>query len=713
MNHVPQAAGESASAGSPALTVATVRLDSPLPHLDRPFDYVVPERLTCTVVVGSRVRAPFAGRLVNAVVVAMSPTSQFEGKLSEIRSAGATASFTRQAIDLAERVARRYGGSVWDVLRLMAPPRVAAVEKRDWTSTPQSAEPEPEPDPYTAALASLTTAPSANTTAPATDPTASGADPTAPATDNPLSARKPPAPADIPSEATDSTLPLLATAGDRVIWEALPDYEPRTAVATRPLIQAALETAVSGASAVLVVPDARAVATLLAEVERLGLRRWTARSGGEVAVLDHDDGPSIRFGNYLAGMHGHARIVIGTRPTAMQPVPRLGLIAVWDEANGALEDPHAPYPHARTVAAMRAEDGASLILGGYALSAQAIALVQHGWARLHSPSRDQVRDAVPAIDVLTAERRDAEGGSGWHWMPGSVWRSLRAAAAEGPVAIIVPRAGYVRATACARCEAWAECRECSSLLGLPSPGANPVCLDQGHEQIDWHCPQCQGNTLKHVRQGAERIAEQLDRMLGDTKLTVSSAAAGIVPDYQVTEGVVLATPAALPAVIGGYRHLAVLDAGVPAGLGLGGELKAIRWWLNAAALVRSRRDGGAVTIVGEVPPAVRRALSSWTPADAALAEYQTRSDIGLPPHRRYLTLHGEPEVVTHALELAELNSASPDVVTQIPLDGGVGVLLPRSQTQAAVDSLRESVQAASKAGRELRLRVDGPLELPR
>src|SRR5690554_4330439 len=133
MNQVPQVARDSTSA---ALAVATVRLDSPLPHLDRSFDYLVPERLADTVTVGSRVRVPFAGRLVHAVVVAMSASSQFEGKLSEIRSAGATPSFTPAGIELAERVSRRYGGSMWDVLRLMAPPRVASVEKRDWTSLP-------------------------------------------------------------------------------------------------------------------------------------------------------------------------------------------------------------------------------------------------------------------------------------------------------------------------------------------------------------------------------------------------------------------------------------------------------------------------------------------------------------------------------------------------------------------------------------------------
>ncbi|MFN3867363.1 MAG: hypothetical protein ACK4MD_11730, partial [Demequina sp.] len=163
----------------------------------------------------------------------------------------------------------------------------------------------------------------------------------------------------------------------------------------------------------------------------------------------------------------------------------------------------------------------------------------------------------------------------------------------------------------------------------------------------------------------------------------------------------------------GYRHLVVTDAGVPAGTGLGGELKAIRWWLSAAALVRGRHHGGAVTIVGEVPPAVRRALSTWSPAEAARDEYSERSALGLPPHRRYVTLHGERELVMDALSRAGIEDEPNAATTLIDLPDGAGVLVPRSQAQAVVDVVREAQREASKAKRELRMRVDGPLELPR
>ncbi|WP_084078265.1 hypothetical protein [Demequina sp. NBRC 110057] len=643
--------------------VARVRVDSPLPHLDKPLDYRVPPKLADTVEVGSRVRVPMAGQLVSAVVTAIAENSDFDGALARVKSSSLVPSFTPDAVALAERIARRYAGSTWDVLRLMAPPRVLAVEKRDWDA--------PDPDPaYAEALAA----------------------------------------------APGSTGGLALRPGDRVVWQGLPEADPRTSVPARAMVEAALAAVGEDASAVLVVPDGRSIGAVLAECERRGLTRWRAGHGGQVAVLDADDGPSVRFGSYVAAMRGHARIVVGTRPAVMQPVPRLGLLMLWDEANGVYEELHAPYPHARTIAAMRAEEGAAVVIGGYALSADAIALVEHGWARSAVPSRDEAREAVPAMDILTQERRDAEGPGGWHWMPSSAWRALTKARERGPVAVMVPRAGYVHAAACATCDAWALCRQCESPLALPAAGAVPVCLENGHTQPDWHCPECHGHSLKHLRQGIERIAEQLQRMAPDVPLTVSSAATGVVADLAVDAGIVVATPAALPAVSGGYAHLVIVDAGVPAHAGLGAELRAVRWWITASALVRSRADGGAVTIVGELPDLTRRALSTWSPVDAAREEFAERAPLGFPPHRRHVEVTGDQWTVDAALSAAGVSDGG-DGATVIARPDGASLLLPRGRAQAVVDALRTHQQrlsaARGKERAEVRLKVDGPLELPR
>ncbi|MFM2438235.1 MAG: Primosomal protein, partial [Actinomycetota bacterium] len=55
-----------------------VLLPSPVPHLDRPFDYAVPEDLRARVSVGCRVRVRFHGRLATGFVVEAKDHSDFD-----------------------------------------------------------------------------------------------------------------------------------------------------------------------------------------------------------------------------------------------------------------------------------------------------------------------------------------------------------------------------------------------------------------------------------------------------------------------------------------------------------------------------------------------------------------------------------------------------------------------------------------------------------
>ncbi|HEY8826963.1 MAG TPA: hypothetical protein VIM17_04315, partial [Jatrophihabitantaceae bacterium] len=67
--------------------VARLMVDVPLAHLDRPFDYLVPDGLDAEITAGSRVRVRFAGRLVDAYVLERRAVSDHDGKLAFIERA--------------------------------------------------------------------------------------------------------------------------------------------------------------------------------------------------------------------------------------------------------------------------------------------------------------------------------------------------------------------------------------------------------------------------------------------------------------------------------------------------------------------------------------------------------------------------------------------------------------------------------------------------
>src|SRR5947199_900941 len=65
-----------------ALPVARVAVDVALAHLDRPFDYAVPEHLDAAAGIGVRVRVRFAGRLVDGFVLERVAASEHSGRLA-------------------------------------------------------------------------------------------------------------------------------------------------------------------------------------------------------------------------------------------------------------------------------------------------------------------------------------------------------------------------------------------------------------------------------------------------------------------------------------------------------------------------------------------------------------------------------------------------------------------------------------------------------
>ena len=182
-------------------------------------------------------RVPFAGRLVSGVVVVLDRMTSPRTTLKSVRSAGAIPSFTAEALDLARAVAERYAGSLWDVLRLMAPPRVAAVEKYDW-------------DAWTRAEVDLRR---------------SGG---------------------LTASAGRFSLPTAR--GARAVWAATPS---RPEVAAHGGDPGSIPGRSSpGRTSIIVAPDSRVVAALLRTAEESGLKRWTPRSGGHIAIIDSEDG---------------------------------------------------------------------------------------------------------------------------------------------------------------------------------------------------------------------------------------------------------------------------------------------------------------------------------------------------------------------------------------------------------------------------------------
>ncbi len=278
-------------------------MDVPLPHLDRPFDYLVPADLADAAIPGCRVRVRFSGQLVGGFVLDRRAESEHEGRLSFLeRVTSAEPVLRPEVVELARAVADRYAGTLADVLRLAVPPRHARVE-----SGPRSRD-KPEP--------------AADAPAPRPVDAAAWADyPTGPAFLTALEQGRPP----------------------RAVLTVLPgeDWPARFA-------DAAVTTLQSGRNVIAVVPDAR-------DLDRLDATLHTRLGPGHHVALHAALGPAERYRRFLRASRGEVSVVIGTRPAAFAPARNLGLVAIWDDGDDLYAEPRSPYPHALQVLLIRAQ----------------------------------------------------------------------------------------------------------------------------------------------------------------------------------------------------------------------------------------------------------------------------------------------------------------------------------------------------------------------
>src|SRR4051812_5336107 len=68
--------------------VAVVAVDVGLAHLDRPFEYSVPETLADAAVPGARVKVRFAGQDADGFVLERRAEAEHEGRLAPLRRGG-------------------------------------------------------------------------------------------------------------------------------------------------------------------------------------------------------------------------------------------------------------------------------------------------------------------------------------------------------------------------------------------------------------------------------------------------------------------------------------------------------------------------------------------------------------------------------------------------------------------------------------------------
>ena len=573
--------------------IAQVYVDLEVPHLDRVFDYDVPAALADAVRPGVRVKVRFAGRSRTGFVVGLSDDSAVEQRQPLAAVVSSEVVMPAAMVRLIRAVADHCAGQFMDVARLAVPPRSAAVER----AVP----------------------------AVAVDP-------------GPIVTH--PSPIDLYPTGGQLRQAVRAGHSPRAAWLVAPAWG-ETGDWAAGLAGLAADTVASGRSALLLVPDAKDCARLEAAVKQVV-------PGVPVARLAAEQGPPTRYRNYLAGLRGLARVMIGTRSAAYAPLPDLGLIAVWDEADSSFCEPRRPYPQLRDIVAIRAaQDGAGLVFAGRSWSAEIQAWVDQAWLTPLALPTSSVRFLAPAMRVASAGNRalDRDAYALSARIPHDVFDLIRAAVDLGPVLVWVPWAGARRNLSCAGCGQGLRCA-CGGAYAEVTVG-QIACRWCGRGLSDWRCA-CGSTRWRAATVGSASTADELAQAFARQRvIRVDASQAAIESIGPIGPGVVVvATPGSEPPAAGGYAAGVVVDAAAYlARPDLRAAETAVRRWLEVAALVRPGQAGGTVMLVGPSTDRAIQAVIRLDPVGFSTRELADRQAAGLPPAVRLATFGGDADVL--------------------------------------------------------------------
>jgi len=631
------------------LPVAQILIDSPLPHLDRLFDYAVPEKLDGVAQPGVRVRIRFAGKLTDGWLVSRSANTDHEGALAPIANViSPEVALLPEILDLARSVAARQSGVLSDVMRNAVPNRHAGAEETVFPDSPE------------------------------------------------ISQIETPAWTDY-------------VGGTALIRRSIDKQQPRAIVTTggdnpaQLLAEYALSVAASKQSVIIVVPDRGAIDRVLHALAHSGCPR------DAVTTIAADDGPSKRYRNWLAALRGSASIVVGTRNAVFAPVKTLGAICVWDDWNDTLADPQAPYWHARDVAVLRsAQQETALVFIGATMSVETFALMP--WLAHVARTREQQRELSPrvrsALDDSSEKMNPAARGAR---IPSLVMQTMKAALQTGPVLVLVARTGYTPRLVCDQCRTPALCSVCNGSLTETQRSSAPTCHLCGHIEAAWSCAKCKGTRVRATVVGSTRTAEELGRAFPGVAVRNSSSD-HILRDVDSRPAIVVATAGAAPVARDGYAAAILLDGNsMLSRPDLAANQETYAKWNECVSLVRA--DGEVVVVADSEHPAVQ-ALIRHDPAGFAAREFEQRSQVQLPPAIRLAVLSGAQADIDEVIQMAtfpdEVNVRGP-----VPgKDGQVRMLvtvekpagLKLAETLKAVTAAR----SAKRKGAQVNVRIDPP-----
>lgn len=259
----------------------------------------------------------------------------------------------------------------------------------------------------------------------------------------------------------------------------------------------------------------RQVLLLVPEIGLTGqmVERIQAQLSGQFVVSHSNLADGARARAFASAGAGVADLLIGTRSALWTPMPRLGLILVDEEHDGAYKNQEGTRYSARDLAVVRASQaGIPVVLSSATPSLESWqAAAQGRYLRI------ELRARPSSVHPSQVELIDARHDHPEHGLTHRARRAIGEALAAGHQSMIfLNRRGYAPVLLCRQCGYSPSCRHCDA---RPTLHRHPDVLWCHHcdhrSRPPAVCPECTGLEFLPIGQGTARLQETLEASFPD------------------------------------------------------------------------------------------------------------------------------------------------------------------------------------------------------
>lgn len=266
-----------------------------------------------------------------------------------------------------------------------------------------------------------------------------------------------------------------------------------------------------GRTAIFLVPEISLTPQMLSQLR--------GRFGEAAAIMHSGLSAGERFDEWWRLRSGEAKIAIGARSAVFAPLENIGAVIIDEEHDGSYISESAPRYSTLEIAKMRAEyNGAKLILGSATPSVESYVKASEGEYGLITLTERINKKPLPEI-IIADMRREVRRGNNTAFSQ-ALREELDQTLKCGNQAIIfLNRRGYSRQILCRDCGFTAKCENCDVTLTYHSEENCLKCHYCGakYRMLD-ACPECGGRHILYSGTGTQKVVTDLKELFPSARI---------------------------------------------------------------------------------------------------------------------------------------------------------------------------------------------------